>query len=144
MVRGKVLSAFGLSALMLFPCYWQSRIQAGDLSSHISNAWLATQLERQPIPGLSMVPQWTNVALDWVLTELLRRVGADWAQSVAVSACVPLFFWGSVFLVRTLAGRDVWQLTPLLAMLSYGWLFHSGFFNFYFSMGLCFFLSRFG
>ncbi len=24
-------------------------------------------------------------------------------------------------------------------MLSYGWLFHSGFFNFYFSMGLCFF-----
>src|ERR1700736_2146010 len=101
MVRGKVLSVFGLSALMLLPCYWQSRIQAGDLSSHIYNAWLATQVERHPMPGLSMVPQWTNVGFDWVLTELLRRVGADWAQRVAVSACVLVFFWGSVFLVRT-------------------------------------------
>ena len=128
---------------MLLPCYWQSRIQAGDLSSHIYNAWLAIQLERQPVPGLRVVPQWTNVLFDWSLTELLRRFGPDWAQRVAVSACVLVFFWGSFFLVRTLAQREVWQLTPLLGMLSYGWLFHSGFFNFYCSMGLCFFALAF-
>jgi hypothetical protein len=143
MSLGKVLSVIGLSVLVLLPCYWQSRIQAGDLSSHIYNAWLAIQLERQPMPGLSVVPQWTNVVFDLALTELLRRFGPDWAQRLAVSVCVLVFFWGMFFLVRTLAGREVWQLTPLLAMLSYGWLFHSGFFNFYYSMGLCFFALGF-
>jgi hypothetical protein len=143
MSRGKVLSAIGLSVLVLLPCYWQSRIQAGDLSSHIYNAWLAVQIERQPIHGLSVVSQWTNIVFDWALTGLLRQFGPDWAQRLSVSVCVLIFFWGSFFLVRTLAGRVIWPLTPLLMMLSYGWLFHSGFFNFYFSMGICFFVLAF-
>ena len=28
------------SLLLLVPCYWQPRIQGGDLSSRIYNAWL--------------------------------------------------------------------------------------------------------
>ena len=35
----------GLSVLLLSPCYWQPRLQAGDLSSHIYNAWLAQLIE---------------------------------------------------------------------------------------------------
>ena len=35
-----------VSLLLLAPCYWQSRVQAGDLSSHIYNAWLAQSIER--------------------------------------------------------------------------------------------------
>jgi len=34
-----------LSFLMLAPVYWQPRVQAGDLSSHIYNAWLAQLIE---------------------------------------------------------------------------------------------------
>ena len=34
-----------VSALLLAPCYWQRRIQAGDLSSHIYNSWLAQLAE---------------------------------------------------------------------------------------------------
>jgi hypothetical protein len=143
MSRRKVWFVVGLSALMLLPCFWQSRIQAGDLSSHVYNAWLAVQLESRPMAGLSVAPQWTNVVFDWVLAALLRQFGPDLAQKLSVSACVLVFFWGSFLLVRTIAGRAVWPLTPLLAMLSYGWLFHSGFFNFYFSLGLCFFALAF-
>jgi hypothetical protein len=31
---------------LLLPCYWQPRIQAGDLSSHIYNAWLTELFAR--------------------------------------------------------------------------------------------------
>ena len=34
-----------LSILVLLPVYWQPRVQAGDLSSHIYNAWLAQLIE---------------------------------------------------------------------------------------------------
>ena len=33
------------SILMLVPVYWQPRVQAGDLSSHIYNAWLTQLIE---------------------------------------------------------------------------------------------------
>src|SRR5262249_28736330 len=33
--------------------------------------------------------------------------------------------------------RRPWFLLPCLAMLTYGWVFHEGFFNFHLSLGLC-------
>jgi len=30
-----------VSAAILIPCFWQRHIQAGDLASHVYNAWLA-------------------------------------------------------------------------------------------------------
>ena len=33
------------SVLLLAPCFWQSRLQIGDLESHIYNAWLAQLIE---------------------------------------------------------------------------------------------------
>jgi len=43
-----------LSLLVLAPCFWHSRIQAGDLSSHVYNAWLTGLLEQRPFPGLAI------------------------------------------------------------------------------------------
>jgi hypothetical protein len=34
-----------VSLLLLAPCHWQPRLQAGDLSSRIDNSWLARLIE---------------------------------------------------------------------------------------------------
>src|SRR5690349_2789207 len=55
------------SILLVVPCFWQSRLQAGDLSSHIYNAWLAQLIAHGQAPGLFIAPQKTNVLFDWIL-----------------------------------------------------------------------------
>jgi hypothetical protein len=124
------------SAALLAPCFWQSRIQAGDLGSHIYNAWLAELIRHGRAPGLSIVPQKTNVLFDLLLSFLFRTVGSPAAQRIAVSLAVLVFAWGAFALVSLVARRE-WALLPLIAMLAYGWVFHMGFFNFYLSLGLC-------
>ncbi|MFZ0934538.1 MAG: hypothetical protein WA015_09485, partial [Bryobacteraceae bacterium] len=76
------------SAALLVPCFWQARIQAGDLGSHIYNAWLAELIRQGRAPGLSIVPQTTNVLFDLLLGALFRAVGSAAAQRVAVSLAV--------------------------------------------------------
>jgi hypothetical protein len=125
-----------LSLLVLAPCFWHSRIQAGDLSSHAYNAWLAGQVEQRPVPGLAIVPQYSNVLFDLMLASGMRFCSAGNAQRIAVAASVLIFFWGSFAFVGAAAGRTVWWIAPCLAMLSYGWVFHMGFFNFFLSLGL--------
>ena len=127
-----------LSLLLLAPVYWQPRIQAGDLSSHIYNAWLAQLAEGGRAEGLVVVRQWTNVLFDLMLSGLFRAFGPEAAQRIAVSAAVLTFVWGSFALVGVIAGRRPWQLLPCIAMLAYGWVYHMGFFNFYLSLALCF------
>ena len=51
---------------------------------------------------------------------------------------VLVFVWGAFAFVSKVAGRRPWHLLPCIAMLAYGWVFHMGFFNFYLSLGLCF------
>ena len=128
-----------LSLLVLAPCFWHSRIQAGDLSSHVYNAWLTEQVEMRPVPGLAIVPQYSNVLFDLMLSNGMRLYGSDSTQKIAVAACVLIFFWGSFAFVGTMADRPVWWIAPCLAMLTYGWVFHMGFFNFFLSLGLCLF-----
>jgi len=128
-----------LSLMVLVPCFWHSRIQAGDLSSHVYNAWLTGQVEQRPVPGLAIVHQYSNVLFDLMLSSGMRLYGPDSAQRIAVAACVLIFFWGSFAFVGATAGRTVWWIAPCLAMLTYGWVFHMGFFNFFLSLGLCLF-----
>jgi len=125
------------SAAMLVPCFWQSRIQAGDLGSHIYNAWLAELIRQGRAPGLTIVPQKTNVLFDLLLSFLFRTMGSAAAQRIAVSLAVMVFVWGAFAFLGVVARRE-WALLPAIAMLAYGWVFHMGFFNFYLSLGLCF------
>jgi hypothetical protein len=124
------------------PCFWQSRIQAGDLSSHLYNAWLAQLIERGQAPGLALARQSNNVLFDLMLSGLMRAFGAAAAQRIAVSVAVLVFFWGAFAFVWSSSRRQPrkapWQLAPCLAMLAYGWVFRMGLFNFYISLGLCF------
>src|SRR6266853_1154837 len=113
------------SILLLMPCFWQSRLQAGDLSSHIYNAWLAQLIGSGHAPGLAIVFQSTNVLFDWLLTGLLSLLGAAAAQQIAVAGAVLIFVWGGFAFIRALAGRTPWHLIPVIAMLAYGWVFHS-------------------
>jgi hypothetical protein len=137
------------SAVLLIPCCWQSRIQAADLSSHIYNAWLASRIHRRAAPGLWISSQSNNILFDQMLEWLLVRVGPDWAQRLAVAACVLVFAWGAILFIfnlqslyparradATLGSNRWWIAAPCVAMLSYGFIFHMGFFNFYLSMGL--------
>jgi hypothetical protein len=127
-----------VSLVLLAPCYWQARIQAGDLSSHIYNAWLARLIGGGRAPGLTIVSQHTNVLFDLLLAALFQVLGAGAAQRIAVALAVLIFLWGAFAFVSAVSGRRAWPLLPVLAMLAYGWVFHMGFFNFYISMGLCF------
>ena len=126
-----------VSCLILLPCFWQSRVQAGDLSSHIYNAWLAQLVAKGHAPGLAVVPQTTNVLFDLLLGALFRAFGPDAAQRIAVALAVLVFFWGTFTFVNVVS-RGAWKVAPALAALTYGWVFHIGFFNFYLSLGLCF------
>ena len=131
------LRYFLVSLLLVTPCFWLPRIEAGDLSSHAYNAWLAQLIARGEAPGLSIEPQWTNVLFD-LLLGMLWGLGPVAAQRIAVAAAVLVFYWGALQFVRTAARRDPWWVAPLVGVLAYGWVFHAGFFNFYISLGLCF------
>jgi hypothetical protein len=128
--------------LTLFPCLWHARIEAGDLASHVYNAWLAQLIEKGQAPGLYFAKQWNNVLFDVALLRTANLVGLAAAQKIVVSACVLVFFWGVFALIRTIAGRPPWFLTPCIAMLAYGYSFNMGFMNYYLSLGLaCFGLA---
>ncbi len=127
-----------VSLLLLAPCYWQPRLHAGDLSSRIYNSWLVQLIESGRAQGLAAVHQTTNILFDLILGGLFKLVGAEAAQRISVSLAVLTFVWGAFAFVSAVSGRRAWHLMPAIAMLAYGWVFHMGFFNFYLSLGLCF------
>ncbi len=124
--------------VLLIPCFWQSRLQAGDLSSHIYNAWLAQLISAGHAPGLAIVRQTTNVLFDLMLSGLFSLFGAEAAQRISVSLAVLVLVWGAFAFVAAVSGRRAWHVLPILAMLAYGWVFHMGLFGFYLSLGVCF------
>jgi hypothetical protein len=131
-----------LSALLLVPCFWHSRIQAGDLGSHIYNAWLAQLIEHHQINGLILVRQWDNILFDAILLHLGNVFGFVAAEKIAVSLAVLIFFWGCFSFLAEVSGRPPWNLVPFLFVLAYGYVFHMGFMNYYLSIGLaCFALA---
>ena len=131
-----------VSAAVLIPCFWQRRIEAGDLASHVYNAWLAQLIEKGQAPGLYIVRQGDNILFDVMLLGLAKAVGFAAAQRIAVSVCVLVFFWGVFALISAVTGEPPWLLTPCIAMLCYGYSFSMGFINYCLSLGLaCFGLA---
>ncbi|HXK05055.1 MAG TPA: hypothetical protein VMS37_21815 [Verrucomicrobiae bacterium] len=127
-----------VSLLVLLPVYWQPRVQGGDLSSHIYNAWWIQMIEAGRNDGLEIVRQSTNILFELMEGALFRIAGAEFAQRISVSIAVLVFIWGAFRFVSVASGRKAWHLMPCIAMLAYGWVFHMGFFNFYLSLGFCF------
>jgi hypothetical protein len=125
-----------ISILLLVPCFWHRHIEAGDLGSHVYNAWLAELIEQGKAPGLYTVTQWDNVLFDLVLLSFGKLFGLLLAEKLATSLCVLVFFWGLFALMKTVSLQSPWFLTPCIAMLTYGYIFHMGFFNYYLSLGL--------
>lgn len=131
-----------VSAVVLIPCFWHRRIEAGDLASHVYNAWLAQLIEKGEAPGLYIARQWDNILFDLMLLGLAKAVGFAAAQRIAVSVCVLVFFWGVFAFINAVTKQPPWLLTPAIAMLGYGYSFSMGFVNYYVSLGLaCFGLA---
>lgn len=126
-----------ISCMLLIPCFWHRHIEAGDLASHVYNAWLAELIEQGKAPGLYIVTQWNNVLFDVLLVNLAKVLGFGLAEKLATSLAVLVFFWGVFLLMKAVAARAPWFLTPVIAMLTYGRVFHLGFMNYYLSVGLC-------
>ncbi len=138
-VRDHCRKFLGVSAVVLVPCFWHQTIVAGDLGSHIYNAWLAQLVEHGQAPGLWLAQRWNNVLFDLLLAALGRVVSLHVAEKLAVSFAVLIFFWGMFALVCAATQRAPWYLCPCMAMFAYGYSFHMGFMNFYVSLGLAFF-----
>jgi len=125
-----------ISALLLVPCWWHRRIEAGDLASHVYNAWLAQLIEKGQAPGLYVAKQWNNILFDVLLLRTANLAGIAAAEKIIVSICVLVFFWGVFGFIRTITERPPWFLAPCIAMLAYGYSFTMGFMNYYLSLGL--------
>jgi hypothetical protein len=128
-----------ISVVALIPCFWLPHLEAGDLGSHLYNAWLTQLVEKGLAPGLWVAPQTTNVLFDILLLHLGSLLGFAAAEKLAVCLAVLVFLWGAFSLVSAMGGRLAWFLLPLLVMFSYGWTFEMGFFNFYLCLGMGFF-----
>lgn len=126
------------SVLVLVPCFWHREIVASDLGSHLYNAWLVQLIHRGQAPGLWIAPQHTNVLFDFLLSGVGSIFGLRAAEKIAVSVAVLIFFWGIFALVSAATRRAPWILAPCIALFTYGWTFHLGFFNYYLSLGLAF------
>jgi hypothetical protein len=128
-----------ISVVVLMPCYWHKRIEAGDLPSHLYNAWLAHLIKTGQAPGLWLARRWNNVLFDFALSGLGNIVGWAVAEKVVTCGAVLIFFWGAFALVSALTRQLPWFYVPCLAMVAYGWTFEMGFMNNYISFGLAFF-----
>jgi hypothetical protein len=135
-VRTKKWTILAISIAMIVPCFWHRHIEAGDLASHVYNAWLAQLIEKGQAPGLYIVHQWNNVLFDWTLLHAANLVGSVAAEKIVVSFCVLIFFWGVFAFAAAASGQPPWFLTPCIAMLAYGYAFNMGFLNYYLSLGL--------
>jgi hypothetical protein len=130
------LGLLAVSVVVLTPCFWHSRIEAGDLPSHVYNAWLAQLIEKGQAQGLYLAHQWNNVLFDVAMLHAANVFGFAAAQKIVVAACVLIVFWGVFAFVGAASGKAPWFLTPCMAMLAYGYVFSMGFMNFYLSIGL--------
>lgn len=133
-----------ISLLVVVPCLWHRRIEAGDLASHVYNAWLAQLIEKGQAPGLYLSHQTNNILFDLSLFYAAKIFGLAAAQKIVISICALIFFWGVFAFIRSVTGNPPWFLMPCIAMLAYGYSFEMGFLNYYVSIGLaCFGLAVF-
>jgi len=133
-----------ISLVLLIPCFWHAHIQAGDLGSHIYNAWLSQLAERGQAPGVYVARQWNNILFDVMVSNAAKMFGWHAAELLSVSVAVLIFFWGVFSFLAAATKKFPWALVPCITMLAYGYSFSMGFFNYYISLGLaCFGLAAF-
>ena len=125
-----------ISIAVIVPCLWHRHIEAGDLASHVYNAWLAQLIEKGQAPGLYFVRQWDNVLVDWMLLHASNLLGFAASEKIVVSLCVLIFFWGVFAFITAASGQPPWYLVSCIAMLAYGYSFEMGFLNYCLSLGL--------
>ncbi|WP_242333439.1 hypothetical protein [Anaeromyxobacter sp. SG66] len=109
---------------------------AGDLHSHVYNAWLASLVERGEAPGLWLAPGWTNRLVDVPLEGLLLVLSPRGAERVVLVVLANLFFGSAFLFVRNVSGRRCWEWLPALAVLTVGWAFQTGLSNWFASAAL--------
>jgi hypothetical protein len=137
-VREHWLRVAVVSLFLSIPCLWHEHIEAGDLDSHVYNAWLAQLTARGRAPGLYLAKRWSNILVDLALLKIGNLLGFAAAEKIVVLLWVLIFFWGAFALIAAVTARAPWSLLPCLVMLSYGWTFNAGFLNYYVSLGLGF------
>lgn len=141
-VRPHALRMSVISVAVVIPCFWHRHIEAGDLPSHTFNAWLATLIQQGKAPGLYLARQWYNILFDLLLLYSAKLFGFGAGPKIVVALAALIFFWGVFSFITAATERSPWLLTPAIAMLTYGYVFNMGFFNYYLSMGLaCFGLA---
>jgi hypothetical protein len=128
-----------VSAAVLLPCFWHRHIEASDLGSHLYNGWLAQLITRGQAPGLWLSRQKTNVLFDLLLSAIGPALGWMAAEKIAASLCVLIFFWGVFAFVASATQRAPWFLTPVIALVTYGYTFEMGLLNYYLALGISFF-----
>src|SRR3984885_1699740 len=94
-VRRNYFKILAISALVLVPCFWHRHIAAGDLASHMYNAWLTQLSERGQVTGLWLDSRWNNVLFDLLVSGLGKFSSLQVTEKIAVSVCVLTFFWGA-------------------------------------------------
>jgi len=82
-----------ISALILVPCFWHRHIEAGDLGSHVYNAWLAQLIEHGQAPGLRIAYPSSNILFDSLLSGLAKILGLHAAEILSVAIAVLIFFF---------------------------------------------------
>jgi hypothetical protein len=128
-----------ISTGLLVPCFWHRHIEAGDLASHVYNAWIAQLIKAGQLPGLWLDHRRNNVFFDYALSGLRNFLGWGSAEKIATSGAVLIFFWGAFALISAFTRTLPWFVLPCLAIFTYGWTFEMGFMNCYISFGLAFF-----
>jgi hypothetical protein len=100
------------------------------------NAWLTQLAQAGRLPGIYLVNPSTNVLFDRMVGFLWAAAGPGLAEKIAVALSVLIFFWGTFQFLSRFSRTPPWHLVPLIAVLSYGWVFQMGFLNYYLSVGL--------
>jgi hypothetical protein len=136
LLRTNMVLMSAISAVVIIPCFWHRHIEAGDLPSHTFNAWLATLVQQGRAPGLYLAPQWYNILFDLLLLYSVKLFGFAAGPKIVVAISVLTFLWGVFSFVAAASERPPWLLTPCITMLTYGYAFNMGFFNYYLSIGL--------
>ncbi len=138
-IRAHAWLTLALSVLVIIPCLWHARIEAGDFGSHMYNAWLVQLVEQgQAPPELHVNTQFTNILTDISLLWTAKLVGFPACEKIVLPIFALVFFWGMFALAAAASRRAPFYLTPVMLAMTYGWTFHSGFINFYISAGLSF------
>lgn len=109
---------------------------AGDLHTHLYNAWLGNLVADGHVNGLWLAPAWTNSLISRGLAALLESLSPGAAEKVIHLALAEGFLWASFAYCRAVTRNGCWEWLPAIAMLAIGWTFQAGLVNWFASAAL--------